>query len=57
MSEHKLKPAGLIKGQGYKASQRVALRPVRMKVAQLSDRWWTRRGWIKDEKSGKWRRP
>jgi len=50
------KQNGIVKGAGYKAVQKAKPRPLRIKPAKLSDKWWLKRGWVKNE-AGKWQRP
>jgi hypothetical protein len=53
MGQHKREG---IKGDGYKAAQRIECPPRRIKPARLNiDKWMYRHGWRKTE-DGKWRR-
>ena len=44
-----------IKGDGYKAVQRIEPGPLRIKPAKVTEKWMERHGWTKGE-DGKWRR-
>lgn len=53
MGEHKHREG--IKGDSYKAIQRIEPKPLRIKQAQTSDKWMIKHGWRKNEE-GKWER-
>ena len=42
-----------IKGDGYKAAQRTQPRQLRMKPANITEKWMVKHGWVKGE-DGKW---
>lgn len=42
-----------VKGDGYKAAQRIEKRILRIKPANITDKWMIKHGWVKGD-NGKW---
>jgi len=53
MGEHKREG---IRGDGYKAVQRIEPQPLRIKPAGITGKWMLKRGWVLGD-DGKWRLP